>query len=101
MDIQIPKYKEGLRLNEAVNIQLPASVWLQFLAAYAHTEWHEGSATIIAMTIRSALLDPIFMNEQDAQYQEQRDMVRSFDPLVALGIVPPPAPDDDPRMDKP
>jgi len=98
MDINIPRFRK-FELNEIVSVELPAHVWLQFLNAYTSTEWADGNATIIALTIRNILLDPVSLNEMDANYQEAQDRMQQHNSgilgMLGLSAQPP----DDPRLD--
>ena len=97
MDIEIPKVRK-MDLDEIVKVELPAFVWIQYMSAYYQAPWTDGSATIIAGTVRNLLLDPQYLNEQDARLQEQQDMANRAHQgmLGAIGI--PFHPPDDPRF---
>jgi hypothetical protein len=97
MDVEIPKFRK-MDINREVAVKLPVHVWLVFMHSYAETDWNNGAATVIAMTLRNHLLDPVYRNEQDAKYQEAQDQAAQMHQgiLGHMGITP--HSPDDPRM---
>lgn len=67
------KVMRDMGMNEPVSIELPAHVWLTFMVTYANTEWTSDSAAAICVEIQEALLDPLYVNERQAELQERHD----------------------------
>lgn len=69
---EFPKLKK-LGMNEMVSIEMPAHMWLSFLAGYLASEWSTGSANTLAEQIQEALLDPLYVKEKQAEMQFLQD----------------------------
>ena len=72
------KIMRDIGLNEPVSIELPAHIWLAFMAAYAVTEWESSAAHSICLKIQDAVMDPIYLNEQLAAAQLAHDGHRNI-----------------------
>jgi hypothetical protein len=67
------KIMRNITLNEKVAIELPAHIWLAFMAQYATTKWSSDAASHIVVNIQEALLDPIYIKERQAEAQSYHD----------------------------
>ena len=77
-----PVYRK-MELGEDLAITMPAAMWLQFVAAYASTDWQCGAASHIAYQVTRSLLDPVYLSEREAADQaavdeQQAVMARMF-----------------------
>lgn len=63
-----------MSLNEPVTITLPAHIWLGFMFAYSDSEWSNLCAGKIAFEAQKAVMDPVYVKEQEAKIQAQADM---------------------------
>jgi hypothetical protein len=100
-DLQFRK----MELNEkvAINIELPAHVWLSFLFGYGESEWSNMGASKIAFVVQEAMLDPIFLREQAAEQQQHLDMHNAAFQHLVTGHPPemPPNVIDTPLFERP
>ena len=91
-------------LNEEVTITLPAHIWAGFIFTYNNADWTELCASKIALAAQNAILDPVYLREQEAAAQSQVDMQHAafmhmtgqpmdIPPNIMDGI--PPQPGDD------
>jgi|SRR5579872_3088547 len=87
-----PKMRAGMELNEMVSVEMPAHLWVSFIAAYSTTEWSCGAATAIMMVVQEKLLDPLFLNEKQAEMQQHMDQQRAELRQWMTGQEPPPPP---------
>ncbi len=62
-----------IELNEPVPITLPAHIWVGFLSAYMSTEWGNSNAGYICEAIEELLMDPVWLKEQQAAFQQHKD----------------------------
>jgi hypothetical protein len=92
-----------LTLDQDVTITLPAHTLLGFLYAYSASDWNEACATDIAIAVRNALFDPVFLKEEEARQQEHADLHKAaFSHFVGqLPIELPPNVTDSPPFGYP
>jgi nitrate reductase cytochrome c-type subunit len=67
------KVMKDIGLNDPVSVTLPAHVWIGFIAAYSSCAWNSGHATQVANAAGKEILHPLWINEQEAQRQQQVD----------------------------
>lgn len=71
--MEFPRMRKDMGLNDLVSIEMPAHMWLSFIAAYTATEWKNGPATAVCHLAQEALLDPVFLNEQLAKMEQEQE----------------------------
>jgi hypothetical protein len=60
----------GLKLNDEVAVTLKVKTWHAFLAVYNSCQWSSQYATVLYSEIQEALMDPVYVREQEAAHQQ-------------------------------
>jgi hypothetical protein len=58
------------KLNDEVTVTLPAHIWNGFVASYQCAPWSCQHATAVAQAAQEALIDPVYLREQEAEMQQ-------------------------------
>lgn len=86
-----PKLKKR-DMNDMVSIEMPAHMWLSFLAAYLVTDWATGPANTLAELVQEELLDPLYVREKQAEMQFLADQHQAQLHSFFTGQPPEPPP---------
>jgi hypothetical protein len=85
-------------LNDPITVTVAAHIWLSLIAAYNDCDWaNDGMSYVLGKAIRE-IMDPIYLNEQEAAAQEAHDQQQQFfqNMIPHLpGMPGPEGPDDD------
>jgi hypothetical protein len=81
--VEVAKHREGMELNTEISIELPASVWVSYLASYLDNldKWRSHAADLIAEAAVEAVLDP---DEYQARIQEMQRRAAAHDAMERL-----------------
>src|SRR5512146_2163413 len=90
---EFPKMRD-LKIGDMVKIDLPAHVWLGFLASYtAAPDYNCAHANTIAGAVQEALVDPLYMKEKRAEAErlatEQQQFMSNMIPGFPGPQIPP------------
>jgi hypothetical protein len=88
---------KDISLNTPITVTAPAHIWLAFIAAYNACDWANDNATYVLGKAIREIMDPIYLNEQEAAAQEAHDQQEQlFQHLSShLPGMNPEGPDDD------
>lgn len=82
------KIMRDIGLNDKVSVELPAYVWLGFAASYISSSFNSPDANEVVTAVQRALLDPLYLKEQEAHHQQQHDQAQSFFNTIVSGNPP-------------
>jgi hypothetical protein len=94
---------KDISLNEPITVTVPAHIWLALIAAYNDCDWaNDNMSYILGKAIRE-IMDPIYLNEQEAAAQEAQDQQQQFfqsitSHLPGIQLPGPEGPDDDDQL---
>jgi hypothetical protein len=69
---------KDIGLNTLVTVTAPAHIWLALIAAYNDCDWANDNATFILGKAIREIMDPIYLNEQEAAAQQANDQREQF-----------------------
>lgn len=76
MSVEAARFRD-LKLGDPVQVTLPTFVWMSFAASYGTCDWNDPYATQIQQAALEAILDPIYVKEQQAAAQEAHDQAHA------------------------
>ena len=77
-----------IKLNDPVAVELPAHVWVGFIAAYSATRWQAEDASAIALEAIEKIFDPVWMKEREAANSEHNDLSQALMRAAFIGQMP-------------
>lgn len=84
------KVMRDISLNEKVAVSVPAYVWIGFIAAWRTSDWNNGEAGAVVEAAQRAMMDPIWIKEQEAAAQEAQDAHNAIFHSITTGRPPEP-----------
>ena len=82
------KIMRDIKLNDPVVVELPAHVWIGFIAAYSATKWQAEDASAIALEAIDRIFDPVWVKEREAANSEHRDTHIALMQAAITGRMP-------------
>ncbi len=82
------KIMKDIGFNDEITITAHAHVWLTAMSGYAEAEWVSAAMGVLFRKVQEAILDPIWMSEQEAAVQQQQDMQQSIVQQFTTGEKP-------------
>lgn len=67
------KVMRDLGLNDMIQVEAPVYLWLAIIAAYNDCDWNNGNFNNILGQVQEKIMDPIWLNEQQAAAQQAHD----------------------------
>jgi len=96
-------YRDGLKLNDMVTVELPAGLIVAATANYAEAEWSSGPVSHLFVLLQEYIMDPVYWNEQQAAHQQMHDQHNAFGQAMFAQLLQQQPPQDpraqDPRFD--